>query len=90
MDIPMPFALSLVMIELKKANATKMTEIRQPTRIIIKPTVSGAFTKSGIPAPTKKAKTIDSESPRNKLSHIFFRLMGWLNNNSINSELLYR
>ena len=90
MAIPIPFDLSLVRIELKKANATKTSEIKQPTVSIINPTESAAYTNNGIPAPIKKAKIIDQDNPRNKLNHIFFRLIGWLNRSSINSELLYK
>ena len=90
MAIPIPFALSLVRIELRNARATKTNEIRQPIISIIIPTLLGALIKSGIPAPIKKANTIDKETPRNKLSQIFLRLIGWLNSSSINSELLYK
>lgn len=79
MAIPIPFALSLVSIELKNAKATKTNVIRQPMTSIIMPTLSGALIKSGIPAPIKKAKTIANESPRKRLNQILLRLMGWLN-----------
>ena len=90
MEIPIPLALSLVRIELKNAKATNITEIKEPTKIIIIPTLSGALIKRGIPAPIKKAATIDNDNPRNKLNQIFFRFTGWLNKSSINSELLYK
>ncbi len=90
MEMPIPLALSRVRIELKNAKATKIKEIKQPTTSIIIPTLSGALTKSGIPAPIKKAATIDNDNPKNKLSQIFLRFMGWLNKSSINSALLYK
>jgi hypothetical protein len=90
MAIPIPFALSRVRMELKKAKATNITEIKHPTIIIIMPKLSGALMNNGIPAPIKKAKIIDSDNARNKLNHIFFLFIGWLNNNSINSEELYK
>jgi hypothetical protein len=90
MAIPIPLALSLVKIELKNAKAVKIIEIKQPIAIIINPTPFGELIKSGIPAPTKNAKTIDKERPKNKLIHIFFRLIGWLNKSSMNSALLYK
>ena len=90
MAIPILFALSLVNIELKNANATRTNLNMQLITSITTPTLSGALSKSEIPAPVKKAKTIDNESPRNRLSQIFLRLMGWLNKSSINSVLLYK
>ncbi|CAM3284553.1 hypothetical protein FLLO111716_00915 [Flavobacterium longum] len=90
MAMPIPFALSLVIIELKNAKAVKITVIKQPLISIIMPMLSGALINSGIPAPTKKAKIIEKERPRNKLIQIFPRLMGWLNSSSINSALLYK
>ena len=90
MAIPIPFALSLVIIELKNAKAVKIIVIKQPLMSIMKPMLSGELINNGIPAPTKNAKIIDSESPRNKLIQIFPRLMGWLNSSSINSALLYK
>lgn len=85
---PIPFALSRVKIQLKKANDTNTIEIKHPDKSIINPAASGALIKRGIPAPNKKANTIAIESPANKLIHIFFRLKGWLSKSSINSELL--
>lgn len=73
---PIPFALSRVKIELKNANATKMTEIKQPLSNIIKPILSGELTNNGIPAPIKNAKTIAVDNPKNKLNQIFLLLMG--------------
>ena len=73
MAIPIPFALSLVSIELKNAKATKTNVIIQPMTSIIIPMLSGALINSGIPAPIKKAKTIANESPKNRLSQIFLR-----------------
>ena len=90
MAIPIPLALSLLTMALKKAKATNITDIKQPMVIIMSPTLSGELTNNGIPAPTKNAKTMDSESPKNKLNHIFFRWIGWLNKSSTNSELLYK
>ena len=88
--MPIPFALSLVTIALRKANATKIRDIKQPIRIIIIPILSGEKISKGMPAPTKKASTIDKDKPKNKLSHIFLLFIGWLNKSSINSELLYK
>jgi hypothetical protein len=76
MAIPIPLALSRVIIELKKAKATKITEIKLPTTTIIKPMLSGAFINNGIPAPTPKAKIIEMDNPKNKLSHILIRFIG--------------
>ncbi len=81
MAIPIPFALSRVIIELKNAKAVKITVIKQPLTSIITPMLSGELINNGIPAPTKNAKIIDSESPRNKLIQIFplrhFYLKSW-------------
>ena len=73
---PIPFALSRVKIELKKAKATKIMEIKQPLSNIIMPTLSGELTNNGIPAPIKKAKTIAVDNPKNKLNQIFLLFMG--------------
>ena len=76
MASPIPFALSRVRIELKKAKATKIIEIKQPLSNIINPMLSGELINNGIPAPIKKAKTIADESPINKLSQIFLLFIG--------------
>ena len=73
---PIPFALSRVKIELKKAKATKIMEIRHPLSNIIKPILSGELISNGIPAPIKNAKTIAVDNPKNKLNQIFLLLMG--------------
>jgi hypothetical protein len=73
---PIPFALSRVRMEHKKANAINTTEIKHPTKIIINPTAFGALINNGIPAPIKKAKTIEALKPKNKLCQILFRLIG--------------
>jgi len=74
--IPIPLALSRVKMALKNAKATNTTEIKHPIIIIIKPTESGELISSGIPAPTKNAKTIEIESPKTN-STIFFSF-DWL------------
>ena len=74
--IPIPFALSRVKIELKKANAVNIVVIKHPLTNIITPMLSGELINNGIPAPTKNASIIEKESPRNKLIHIFLLLIG--------------
>jgi hypothetical protein len=76
MAIPIPLALSRVRIELKKAKATNIIEIKLPTTIIINPTLSGANISKGMPAPNRKANIIEDDNPQYKLTQIFFRLMG--------------
>ncbi len=76
MEIPIPLALSRVKIELKNANATKIIVIKDPMIIIINPTLSGELSNNGIPAPIKKANTIENDNPRNKLDQIFRRFTG--------------
>lgn len=88
MDIPIPFALSLVKMQLKKAIATKMTESNIPAANMMRAVPQSANINNGMPTPIRYAVTKLSDSPMNKAFHIILRFTGWLTNNSINSLLL--
>ena len=88
MEIPIPFALSLILTTASIEIATKMMLNKIPIAIIMKPVGVDWYNNIGIPAPTKKDKDMEAASPENKLNQIVLLFNGWLTSNSMNSELL--
>ncbi len=88
MAIPMPLALSLEMIAHKNPRATKTAVIKMPITKRIRAFAPVTKSKIGTPAPTMNAKASEKNKPQKSPVQILVLRIGWLSNNSINSELL--
>jgi hypothetical protein len=76
MEIPIPFALSLLIIAESIAKELKIMESITPTMMSEKPTSSEEYNSIGTPQPIKNAKTSAEDNPRNKLNQIFTLAIG--------------
>ena len=88
MEIPIPFALSLVITAASMAMATKIIDSNKPIAVIISPIAAGAKKRIGKPAPMRNEHDKEPANPVNKLLQMCFLFSGWLTSNSINSALL--
>lgn len=75
-EMPIPLALSLAMMLLRKAIATKITDNTEPATIIIKPVAKSAKIIIGMPVLMINAPTILRERPTKRAVQITFLLTG--------------